>query len=209
MRWNEMKSPGRGSPETKESVHQLVMQHGAVPIVEMLQVTWMILDDPMSHSWRKWWKRWGKKHGEWESSSTSTNSWKTIFDFLEICSHPSKWPDFFKSLGWLQWVNLKSGSLDGEETIENEERSGLISPIDVIRWIIIITQSHKRSAEESDILRYKTSKISIATVSENGIYPQLCCHWIIYIIEFKVWAAVFSDKPINESIGWNCSDTLI
>lgn len=31
-------APGRGSPETKESVHQLVMQHGAVPIVEMLQV---------------------------------------------------------------------------------------------------------------------------------------------------------------------------
>lgn len=29
--------PGRSSPETKESVHQLVMQHGAVPIVEMLQ----------------------------------------------------------------------------------------------------------------------------------------------------------------------------
>ena len=61
-------------------------------------------------------------------------------------------------------MNLKFGSLDGEESIENEETSGLISPIYVILWTNIITQYHKTSGEESDILRYKTSNIICACV---------------------------------------------
>lgn len=78
----------------------------------------------------------GENYGKWQEFFKK--SWKT-HRFLEICSHPSKWQDFFKSLGWLQWMNLKFGSLDGEESIENEETFGLISPIYVILWINIIT----------------------------------------------------------------------
>jgi len=41
----ELLSQGRNNLETKESVHQLVLQHGAVPIVEMLQVSDTKLQD--------------------------------------------------------------------------------------------------------------------------------------------------------------------
>lgn len=109
---------------------------------------------------------------DWKWQEFFKKSWKT-HRFLEICSHPSKWQDFFKSLGWLQWMNLKFGSLDGEESIENEETSGLISPIYVILWTNIITQYHKTSGEESDILRYKTSNIICACVWKWDISSTL------------------------------------